>query len=122
MPELLIRTASKSVENERMSTRPGDVVVVCRDGWPWSVTERHHPHWMIVSLPGSVDDYEDMTALQLAGDYLGRRRRYHYSAALVGKLGMLPRTDGVLQASDADAAALLGSKERYPIVCRIAVH
>jgi len=43
--EILIHTRHK----EHPSTvKPGDVITIQRDGWPWSKIERTHPEWRII--------------------------------------------------------------------------
>ncbi len=39
----------------------GEVIVVCRDGWPWTPLEREHPEWRILHVP----DLTEADAVQL---------------------------------------------------------
>lgn len=35
-----------------LSDRPGDVIVVCEDGWPWTKLELTNPNWCVLKMPG----------------------------------------------------------------------
>jgi hypothetical protein len=54
MAELLVRIADKVPPEDRrylLFLRAGEVVVICRDGHPWSKAEQTNPAWKIVKLP-----------------------------------------------------------------------
>lgn len=55
MAELLVRVVDKRNLNDPYKdaqlTKRGDVIVVCPDGWAWSVKEQTNPEWRIVKLP-----------------------------------------------------------------------
>lgn len=48
--ELLIDLTGR-VGGDKTDWQPGDVIVACSDGWPWSETERNNPKWMILKCP-----------------------------------------------------------------------
>lgn len=35
-----------------LADRPGDVIVVCPDGWPWTKEELTNPEWCVLKMPG----------------------------------------------------------------------
>ncbi len=52
--ELLIRTVDKYTGKDphfqAKTTKRGDVISVCPDGWTWSQFERTNPEWVIVKV------------------------------------------------------------------------
>ena len=56
MCEMLVRVVDKvntdSPELDAQCLKRGDVVVVCEDGWDWSVVEKSHSDWRIFKIPG----------------------------------------------------------------------
>lgn len=72
----------------------GDVVVVCRDGHPWSQLELDNPEWRIVKVPGmSLEEGELLTArpfvLPGLGDTTKRRAQSLDLDSAVGPLKAL---------------------------------
>lgn len=56
--ELLIDLTGR-VGGDKTDWQPGDVVVACPDGWPWSEAERKNPKWMIVKCPEMSQEEAD---------------------------------------------------------------
>lgn len=55
MAELLLRIVDKigsTPAKDILSSKAGDVVVVCPDGWEWSQMELSSPAWKIIKMPG----------------------------------------------------------------------
>lgn len=53
MAEFLIRVVDKvqpDVQLSKISSKSGDVISVCADGWAWSQAELTNPEWRIVSV------------------------------------------------------------------------
>ncbi len=49
--EMLVRTVDKNQpdpELSLMSSKRGDVIAICPDGWTWSIPERTNPEWCII--------------------------------------------------------------------------
>lgn len=58
MAEALIRVVDKDQPDpilSVLSSKRGDVISVCPDGWAWSQEERTNPDWRIVSVAGILD-------------------------------------------------------------------
>lgn len=51
MSEILVRVADTTPTLDT-SSRRGDVIAVCEDGWPWGDKEFEHSFWRILKLPG----------------------------------------------------------------------
>jgi hypothetical protein len=55
MAELLVQIQDKAgfdAKGNALATRPGDVIVVCEDGWGWTKTELQNPDWRVIKMPG----------------------------------------------------------------------
>lgn len=68
--ELLIDlTGRVGTANPKTDWQPGDVVVACPDGWPWTEVERTNPKWLIVKCPEmSKLEAESLAAPELPTD------------------------------------------------------
>lgn len=98
--ELLIDLAGR-VGGSRTDWQPGDVVVACPDGWPWSETERKNPKWMILKCPEMGKEEADSRASpELPRDLSGDKSK-------------LQRCGTTLDV--AALKAIEGEKETYPL-------
>lgn len=72
MSELLVRVVDKINEDPLLNskcTKRGDVIVVCPDGWEWSVEERSNPNWRIIKMPDmNMDEASRLLAPELDTD------------------------------------------------------
>ena len=55
MAELLLCVQDKAGFDPKanaLTHRPGDVIVVCPDGWGWTPAELNNPDWRLLKMPG----------------------------------------------------------------------
>ena len=78
MAEFLVRIREKQGHNDGL-LGADEVVVVCEDGWPWSVLERTNPDWRILLVPGMALSVAEMFVAPEPVDetlYVKRRRAF----------------------------------------------
>ena len=85
MAEFLIRIRDKEGHNPGLLGER-EVVVVCEDGWPWSVLERTSPDWRIVKVPGmSLDEGDQFIVPEPVDEtrFVRRRRAFKIDVQLL---------------------------------------
>lgn len=60
MAELIVFAHDHGPDAHPMLYRPGDVIVVKKDGSPWGTQELNSPKFRILVVPGEPEDYEDL--------------------------------------------------------------
>lgn len=79
MAELLIRTIDKTADNvdqDRLLSKRGDVIVVEPDGHNWGAQELTSDFWMIIKVPGvEVEMFNDLLIPQISITGIQVRRR-----------------------------------------------
>lgn len=86
MCELLVRVVDKTHPNtilDARTSKAGDVIVICDDGWRWGAKERESP-FRIIAVPGEAPErFAHLLANEshLGPDYLQRERLWTVACA-----------------------------------------
>lgn len=103
MAELLVRVVDRGDPNDDASSKRGDVIALCPDGWAWSAAELSEPFWRVIAVPGvPVDDLRDLMESPRAESARPRLRRVRYldlDRATPGQSFRGDRTFPVIQAT-----------------------
>ena len=86
MCEVLLRVIDKVNEDPYKDCKllkKGDVVIICPDGWSWSIEEKTNPDWRILKLPNISKEFaEAFTSPEIDTDPQNPsnvlRRRSHF--------------------------------------------
>lgn len=118
MAEVLLRVVDKGAAEE--ASRAGDVIVVCADGWGWTLLERTNPAWVVVKLPGTDPSVlVDMTVGDFDGDgrLLRRRaRKIDLGAPAVAAVLTGLGSDRVVTLSTPQATLFLAARTTKPSI------
>jgi hypothetical protein len=102
--EILIRVVDRGQTED--SSRAGDVIAVCPDGWGWSQIELTHQEWRIIKvnvLQSTVDAF--LAKSQVVG--VKRRREWKLDFSLLPNSSLFSgiRTQGIIALTRAQVVA-----------------
>ena len=103
--EFLVRVVDKGVAED--SSRRGDVISACPDGWAWSTAELTNPDWRIVSVNVLQSTVDAFLATPPTGSASKRRREWMMDFSLLPDPSLFvgARTQQIIALTRAQVAA-----------------
>ena len=127
MAELLIRVVDKihptDPDKNLATSKKGDVISVCPDGWNWGREELANPEWRIVKMPGvdpaTLTDMLEADISIIGGQSFIKRKRVRAYNLDGGLATSLIASGQVITLTPVQISAVLSLKYTKPALAQV---